>query len=127
MEQTNNRKVIVQRLRKSMEDNFMLAQKYYRILSDVNDLRLTDREIQLLAFAAIKGNISYASNREEFCTRFNSSGATINNMISKMKKMGVFIKDGSKVKVNPMILLNFENDLSLEIKLIHGQTKINAS
>jgi len=118
MEQTNDRKIIVQRLKKSLEDNFMLAQKYYRILSDVNDLRLTDREIQLLAFAAIKGNISYASNREEFCTRFNSSGATINNMISKMKKMKIFVKDGSKVKVNPVILLNFDHDLSLEIKAI---------
>jgi hypothetical protein len=127
MEQTNDRKIIVQRLKKSLEDNFMLAQKYYRILSDVNDLRLTDREIQLLAFAAIKGNISYASNREEFCTRFNSSGATINNMISKMKKMKIFVKDGSKVKVNPVILLNFDHDLSLEIKLLHGQTKIDAS
>jgi len=32
----------------------------------------------------------------------------------------VFVKDGTKVKVNPLILLNFEKDIILQISLIHG-------
>jgi hypothetical protein len=36
------------------------------ILSAVNGLKLTEREIQLIAFTAVKGNISYGSIREEF-------------------------------------------------------------
>jgi hypothetical protein len=40
--------------------------------------------------------------------------------ISKLKKMGIFVKDGTKVKVNPIILLNFEKDLVLQITLAHG-------
>jgi DNA-binding MarR family transcriptional regulator len=103
-----------------VEDSYVLAEKYYRILSSVNDLKLTNREIQLIAFAAMKGNISYANIRKEFCEKYDSTSPAINNIISKLKKMGVFVKDGTKVKVNPLILLNFEKDIILQISLIHG-------
>jgi len=115
-----NRKTIAQRLKSVQTDDYTLAELYYKILSDVNSLNLTDREIQLIAFTAIKGNISYASNRQEFCTKHNSSEATIYNIISKLKKIGILVKEGSKTKVNPIISLNFENDLKLEINLTHG-------
>jgi hypothetical protein len=85
----------------------------------VNNLNLTEREIQLVAFTAIKGNISYANNRQEFCDKYKSSEATIYNIISKLKKIGVLIKEGNKVKVNPVISLDFESNLVLEIKLNH--------
>jgi DNA-binding MarR family transcriptional regulator len=103
-----------------VEDSYVLAEKYYRILSSVNDLKLTNREIQLIAFAAMKGNISYANIRKEFCEKYDSTSPAINNIISKLKKMGVFVKDGTKVKVNPLILLNFDKDIVLQISLIHG-------
>jgi DNA-binding MarR family transcriptional regulator len=103
-----------------VEDSYVLAEKYYRILSSVNDLKLTKREIQLIAFAAMKGNISYANIRKEFCEKYDSTSPAINNIISKLKKMGVFVKDGTKVKVNPLILLNFDKDIVLQISLIHG-------
>ena len=111
---------IVQRLKNSVKDSYILAEKYYRVLSAVNDLKLTNREIQLIAFAAMKGNISYANIRKEFCEKYNSTSPAINNIISKLKKMGVFVKDGTKVKVNPLILLNFDKDIILQISLIHG-------
>ena len=113
-------KGILQRLKKSEADSYALAERYYNILSAINDLHLTKREIQLIAFAAIKGNISYANNREEFCAKYGSSGATINNLISKLKKMSILVKDGTKVKVNPVIVLDFNKAISLEIKLTHG-------
>jgi len=103
-----------------VEDSYVLAEKYYRILSAVNDLKLTNREIQLIAFAAMKGNISYANIRKEFCEKYDSTSPAINNIISKLKKMGVFVKDGTKVKVNSLILLNFDKDIVLQISLIHG-------
>jgi hypothetical protein len=34
--------------------------------------------------------------------------------------MQMFIKDGGKVKVNPVIILKFNNDIRLEINLAHG-------
>ena len=118
--ETKQKSPIVQRLKKPVEDDIVLAEKYYRILSAVNDLKLTNREIQLIAFAAVKGNISYANIRQEFCAQYKSTSAAINNITSKLKKMGVFVKDGTKVKVNPLILLNFNRDIILQISLIHG-------
>jgi hypothetical protein len=112
--------VIVQKLKKSVEDSYALAEKYYSLLSTLNELKLTHREIQLIAFTAIKGNISYANIREEFCSKYKTTSPTINNIISKLKRIGVLVKDGTKVKVNPRIILNFDKDLVLDIKIVHG-------
>ena len=112
--------MIVQKFKKVENDSFSLAERYYTLLSAVNSLGLTEREIQLIAFTAIKGNISYANIREEFCKKYNSSSATINNIISKLKKLNVLVKDGGKVKVNNVIVLDFTKDITLEIKMTHG-------
>ena len=113
-------RMILQKLKRLESDSFLLGEKYYSLLSAVNNLHLTQREIQLIAFTAIKGNISYANIRKEFCERYESTAPAINNIISKLKKMGVFVKDGTKVKVNPVILLNFDKDIVLQITLLHG-------
>ena len=120
-------KIIVQRLKKEVDSDMELAMLYYSILSAVNNLNLTEREIQLISFTAIKGNITYANVREEFCKTFNSTSPSINNIISKLKRIGIFVKENGKVKVNPIIVIDFTKDLTLEIKLVHGQTNINVS
>lgn len=111
---------IIQKMKNQSQDLFSLAEKYYSILSAVNNLKLTQREIQLVAFTAIKGNISYANIRKEFCEKYNSTSPTINNIISKLKKIKVLIKDGTKTKVNPVIILDFNKDVTLQISLTHG-------
>jgi len=113
-----HKKTIVQKLKKQEQDVYASAQRYYSVMSAVNSLNLTQRELQLVAFTAVKGNISYKNIREEFCEKYKSSAPTINNLISKLKKIGVFVKEGSKVKVNSLINLNFENDVVLEIKIM---------
>lgn len=97
-----------------------VAQRYFAILSAISNVSLTEREIQLLAFTATKGNISYPINREEFCTLYNSSSPTINNLVSKLKRMGLLIKDGDKVKVHPQHILQFEKGITLQISLTNG-------
>lgn len=111
--------IIVQKLKHLVIDNYSLSEKYYSILSAINDLKLTQREIQLIAFTAIRGNMSYANIREDFCKKYETSSPTINNMISKLKKLSILVKDKGKIKVNPIILLDFNLDISLEIKLVH--------
>ena len=120
-------KIIVQRLKKIVYTDIQLAEKYYSILSAINNLHLTEREIQLIAFTAIKGNITYANVREEFCRTYNSTSPSINNIISKLKRIGIFIKENGKVKVNPIITIDFTKDLTLEIKLVHEEANINVS
>jgi hypothetical protein len=109
--------MVVQKLKKIEENVFNLAKKYYSILSVVNNLALTERDIQLISFAAIKGNISDYKIRDEFCREYNTTAPTINNIVSKLKKLGIFFKREGKIVVNPVIVLDFSQGLMLEIKL----------
>ena len=119
--ENSSKKIIVQKFLRKIEDNYAMAEKYYSVLSTINNLKLTQREVQLVAFTAIRGNISYSSIREDFCKKYNSTSPTINHIISKLKRIGVFVKDGSKIKVNPVIILNFSNDVTVEIKMEHNE------
>jgi len=117
--ESSSKKMIVQKFLRNVGDDYVMAEKYYSMLSTINDLKLTTREVQLIAFAAIHGNISYSNIREEFCLKYNSTSPTINNIISKLKRIGVFVKDGTKIKVNPVILLPFDQNITLELKIEH--------
>ena len=112
-------KITLQKL-KVTGDNYRMAEIYYSLLSSLNNLKLTERDVQLVAYTAVRGNMSNANVKEEFCKKYNSSSPTISNIVSKLKKMNVLVKDGGKIKVNPVIALNFNNDVKLEITLQHG-------
>jgi hypothetical protein len=116
--ETNNI-IIKQTLQKGFEDSYLIAEKYYKVIAVINDLNLTTREIQLIAFTAIRGNITYGNVRLDFCDKFNTTSATIGNMVCKLSKMRVFIKENGMVKVNPKIVLDFTQEIKLEINLVH--------
>ena len=44
-----------------------------------------------------------------------------------LKKLGVFVKIGRFIKLNPLIFLDFSKDLLLEIKLTYGEASINVA
>lgn len=115
------RNIVIQELKKSLEDEYVVAQKYYSILSAINNLNLTKREIELIAFTAVKGTISYANARTQFCEKYNTTTATINNIVSKLKKVGIFVKHLGKIKVNPIIVIDFKKNLNLVIRLVHDE------
>ena len=112
---------VVQQLQSTQVDEYAVAEKYYGILSAINNLGLTKREIELIAFTAVKGSISYANHRAELCEKYNTTTATINNIVSKLKKVSVFIKEDGKIQVNPIIVVDFKKNLNLLIKIIHEE------
>lgn len=107
----------IQSLKKAFKDEMGRALKYYSLLSVWNNLGLTEREVQLLSYTAIRGTISSTSSKEEFSRLYGSSPATINNMISRLKKMGLIKKGEGKYKVADQINLDFSKDLALVLKL----------
>ena len=113
--------MITQKLAKTVEDEFDMAYRYYAILSTINSLKLANRELQLVAFTAVRGNITDKANREEFCKLYESTNATINNMVGPLKKLHVLKKEDRKIVVNPLIRLNFLMPLTLNIELSHGK------
>jgi CRP-like cAMP-binding protein len=115
-----NRKMIVQKLKKELQNDTDVSYRYYSVLSALNDLELTEREIQLMSFIAVSGSISVPSNREKFCQTYETTGATVNNMVSKLKKRNLLLKKDGKIIVNNLISLDFSNSITLEIKILHG-------
>ena len=84
---------------------------------------LQKEKYSLVAYTAIKGTITYANARAEFCEKYNTTTATINNIVSKLKKVGIFIKEDGKVKVNPVIVLDFDKHINLFIQLQHEEDR----
>ena len=91
--------------------------KYYGILSVLNDLHLTPRDIQLLTFIVLKGSLV---NKEEFYSLYDTTSATLNNSISKLKKIGMLVKPNKDIIINPLISPDFSNGINLHLQLRHG-------
>lgn len=107
----------VQKLKPNVTTEFEMAQRYYELISGLNNLGLKPMEIKLLAHMAVKGSISNTNNKETFCQMFNSSKSSINNVIYQLSKRGILYKTEGKVKITPQIALNFKEPVILKITL----------
>jgi DNA-binding MarR family transcriptional regulator len=111
-------KIIVQNLKSEIHSDFEMAYKYFVIMSELNDLGLVKRDIQLLAYAASEKK-PISDIKEEFVEKFGTSIATVGNIISKLYKKRVLVKNKRLVEIIPVLLLEFERDIFLKIHLKH--------
>ena len=109
--------VIVQKLRKEFEVNIEKAIKYYSILSVLNDLNLTVKQIELLAFTSVRGTITPPSARLEFVHMFDSSTASLENIKNKLARLGWLVEIDKMYRVNPRLNLDFSKNIILQINL----------
>jgi hypothetical protein len=108
----------VQRLNKQVKDQFALAHKYYQVISVLNELRLAEGEIQLVSFAAIKGNLADPDTRDLYCEMYKTTPATINNIVYRLKKKSIFYKKDKQILVNPALTkVKFDEPLAIVIAL----------
>lgn len=111
--------LVVQKLRKKVKGDLEMGIKYYSLLSALNNLELSERQIQLLSFTSLRGTITPLAARKEFVKMFNSSLNSVENIKGKLSKRGFIVKIGGMYKVNPDIDLDFSKDVVLQVKLIH--------
>ena len=90
---------------------------YYSVISAINALKLSGKELQLLAFIAVRGTITNPAAREEFCSTYKTSQAVIYNTIRKLKKKKLLLKENNRIKVNPALALDFNQSVVLQITL----------
>lgn len=110
----------IQKLKPTIYSEIEAAQRYYEILSSLNQLELKALEINLLAFMAVKGSISNTNNKEVFCETFGSSKSSVNNVIHKLTKKKLLYKSENKVKIIPAIALDFKSSVVIQITLNAG-------
>ena len=99
--------VTAQKIKKNFDKPYDVAVKYYALLSLLNNLNLTDREIQLLAHIAIKGTISTVPSKTEFIKNHKTTLNTVNNLISALSKRGFLVKTNKMIRLHPKISVNF--------------------
>lgn len=119
--------MIIQRLAKQYDDALEKAITYYSLLCTLNGIKLGNREIQLLAFTAVRGTITPKPAREEFAKLFNSSLHTIENAKGVLVKKNLLVKEGEMYRVHPKISLNFNQPLTMIITLTNGSNEEHES
>ena len=104
---------IVQRLRVKKLTPLVKAEKYFQMISIVNDLTLTERDVQFVAFLAVEKEIQ----KKVFCEKYGTSMATVGNIIHKLKKLQILRKENGKLLIHSSLSLDFNNDVTLNIIL----------
>jgi len=110
------------RIRKDYSE-MELAIKWYSIISTLNNFKWAPLEIKLLAYTAIKGDISSGGKRVAFCQLYNISKNSLGNVIWKLTKKFYLLRVDGKIKVHPDLMMNFENDIVLQLNLFHGSSQ----
>lgn len=108
---------MIQKIKKKYPTPIDVGIRYYSILSILNNLHLTEREVQLLAFTAVRGTISSGGAKDSFYNMFGSTKASLSNMIGSMSKRKLLVKTENRIVVNPVLALNFDSILALNIIL----------
>lgn len=110
--------VVVQRMVKTGAD---VPGIYFKVVSAVHSLNLTERDIKLLAFVAVHGNISDKGLRKEFCELTDTTIDAVNNVVSRLKKMGFLVKEKGVIKLSGYFQFDFLKDMHLQLILKHGE------
>ena len=109
--------MIVQKLKSTLDTSFHMAERYYTIISALNELCLTQRELQVLSFIATN-DMSVKDMKTSFCKEFSTTVATVNNVIYKLKKLSIITKDGKALKIHPSVSPRFDEGITLQIKML---------
>lgn len=112
----------INKLHKKISDKFEIARKYYNIVFDMNDIHITAKELDLVAFSATNGTMSTPPIREEYIKRFKVSKASMYNMIARLQKIKILMKDKEgKIRVNSQIHPDFnQKEFLIAIKIINN-------
>lgn len=114
--------IVTQRLGKREQSEIGFAIRYFTIISAITGLRLTQKQIELLAFILLRGTITPLSARKEFISMFSSSKGTIENLKLSLVKKGMVIKVDGKYRLNPVFIIDSSRGAALlQIKIEYGK------
>lgn len=107
--------IVTQRLKRIIPPQER-ARTYYRVLSALNHIPIGDKEICLLAHAAITGQLDKPS-KDAFSLEHNMKMDAVNTMIGRLKKKQMLVIEDGEIKANPYSRPDFTQTIKLEIIL----------
>lgn len=108
------------KINKVFDNEFLIARMYYKIQFELNNHHLSLLELNLITYTALRGFITTVASKKEFIEKFKTTPGTVNNIVSKLKRKGILIKEKGKVKVNPFLVEDFSNGVVMVINLKNG-------
>lgn len=115
----------VKTIKKVFTDKIQAGIAWFRFISSINGINLTNRELQLLSFINLRGTISSLQSKEEFCKMFETSTGTVSNMTAKLLKQKILIKEKSKIKVSPFLRVDLDKDFVVRLFINVSDTNKN--
>lgn len=117
-----NKKISIQKV---YESEYELAQGYFRVVLGTLGIHFTKKQLELLAFISVRGNILTTKSRKDFIKMYKSSQATINNTLVQLKKLGIIIKNNGKNCINSSLFGGLRDTMHFNIVLKNGTKKEN--
>ena len=93
-----------------------VARKYISLVLNINDIKVSKREMDLLTFIALNRDISSGGKKEEFMEQFKTTKPTIGNLVFSLKKKGLLIKQDGKICLPKSIIIHPEMKIYVELK-----------
>lgn len=113
-----------QKIEKRYDDPLVLAYHYYTIICKLNNIKVTNLQLKLLAFCAVRGSVYKPGRREEFMKLTGAPANSVYNLVYQLCKKRLLQKtDNGDVMVLPSICPNFKDPtLLLSIKMYVSET-----
>lgn len=121
------KEVIVKTIKKSFSDKLKAGVSWFKLMSAINNIKLTKRELELLSFINCRGTISSTSSKEEFCKIFDSSPGTVSNMTAKLLKQRLLVKEKSKTRINSALRVDFDKNFVVRFFMDVNETETNGN
>lgn len=110
-----DKQMLVKTIKKSFDSKIKAGITWFKFITAINNIKLPQREIELLAFINNRGTISSTSAKTDFCLMFDTSVGTISNMTGRLMRKKLLIKDSKKkVRVSPALAVDFNNDFLIK-------------
>lgn len=96
-----------------------VAKRYYSMVFSIYNIPVTNQELLFVSFLSINGSLFTSALRDNFISEYKVSKAAIYNMISKLKKLQVLIKEpNKKIYINKPIRVDYTSgSITLKVKL----------
>jgi hypothetical protein len=111
---------VLQKIKKTYPTSLEVGVKYYALLSLLNNRKWKKREMELMAFTSLRGDIAGGGAKQQFVELVGTTIDTIGNLICQMSKKGLLVKEDKKIKVHPALQLDFSKEIILQLNLDHA-------
>lgn len=106
---------------KNYESEEEVAYKFYSLLLELNDLRVSVKDRKVLAHTCVHENISSTKSKEKCMEKLGISSSSLYNSVSSLQKKKLLIKrEDDKIVVNPSLNIKFDEGLKIDLNIVVG-------